>query len=46
MTDHARELAAALGFRGAVKGDIGFMIDAGAKAAWATDKGITSSMSA
>lgn len=40
MTDHARELATALGLRGAVRTDIPFMIDAAAKAAWATDKGI------
>lgn len=40
MTDHARELAAALGLRIAARMDIPFMIDAAAKAAWATDKGI------
>jgi hypothetical protein len=40
MTDHARELAATLGLRGAARTDIPFMIDAATKAAWATDKGI------
>lgn len=40
MTDHARELAAALGLRGAVRADIAFMIAAAADAAWSTDKGL------
>ena len=39
MTDHARELAARLGMRGPTRADIPLMIDAAAKAAWATDKG-------
>ncbi|WP_292594769.1 DUF4158 domain-containing protein [Mesorhizobium sp.] len=39
MTDHARELATALGLRGATRTDVPFMIDAAAKAAWATDRG-------
>lgn len=41
MTDHARELAAALGFRAPARTDISFMIDRAAGAAWATDQGIT-----
>jgi len=40
MTDHARALTATLGLRGAVRADIPFMIDAAAKAAWVTDKGL------
>lgn len=40
MTDHARELAARLGVRGPVRADIPLMIDAAAKAAWPTDKGV------
>ncbi len=40
MTDHARELATAYGLRGAPRTDILFMIEAAAKAAWGTDKGI------
>ena len=40
MTDHARELAARLGMRGPVRSDIPLMIDAAARAAWPTDKGI------
>ena len=40
MTDHARELATALGFRGPVRSDIPFMIEAAAGAAWATDSGV------
>jgi hypothetical protein len=40
MTDQARELAAAYGIRGAARTDIPFMIEAAAKAAWGTDKGI------
>lgn len=40
MTDHARELAAVLGLRGAIGTDVALMIDAAAKAAWATDNGI------
>jgi len=41
MTDHARELATALGFRGSVRTDVPFMIEAAADAAWATDSGVT-----
>lgn len=41
MTDHARELATALGFRGPVRSDVPFMIEAAADAAWATDSGVT-----
>src|SRR3546814_817552 len=41
MTDHARELAARLGLRGPTRADIPFMIEAAAKTAWATDKGMT-----
>src|SRR3546814_8489300 len=37
----ARELAARLGLRGPTRSDIPFMIEAAAKTAWATDKGIT-----
>src|SRR3546814_620843 len=44
MTDHARELAARLGLRGPTRADIPFMIEAAAKAAWATDKGMTIAM--
>jgi len=40
MTDHARELATRLGMRGPSRADISLMINAAAKAAWATDKGI------
>ncbi|MGX1500808.1 TnpA family transposase [Labrenzia sp. MBR-25] len=40
MTDHARELATALGLRPAARTDITFMIDAAAKAACSTDKGV------
>jgi len=40
MTDHARELATALGFRGPVRADVPFMIEAAAGAAWATDRGV------
>lgn len=40
MTDHTRELAAAYGLRGATRADIPFMIEAAAKAAWETDKGV------
>jgi len=40
MTDHARELAAALSLRIASRSDIPFMIDAAAKVAWSTDKGM------
>ncbi len=39
MTDHARELATRFGMRGPPRADIPLMIDAAAKAAWATDKG-------
>ena len=44
MTDHARELAVRLGLRGPTRADIPFMIEAAAKAAWATDKGMTIAM--
>jgi TnpA family transposase len=40
MTDHARELAAALGLRSATRADVPFMINAAAKVAWSTDKGL------
>ncbi|MCA3585116.1 MAG: Tn3 family transposase [Methylocystis sp.] len=40
MTDHARELAQALGVRAPARGDIPFMIAAAAKAAHGTDKGL------
>jgi hypothetical protein len=40
MTDHARELAAALGLRSPARTDIPFMIAAAADAAWSTDKGL------
>jgi hypothetical protein len=40
MTDHARDLATALGFREPVRTDVPFMIDAAAGAAWATDSGV------
>ncbi|AFL49732.1 hypothetical protein ABIE78_004492 [Sinorhizobium fredii] len=40
MTDHARELAGAYGLRGAARTDIPFMIEAAARAAWGTDKGV------
>jgi Domain of unknown function (DUF4158) len=39
MTDHARELATALGLRAAIRSDLSVMIEAGAAAAWSTDKG-------
>jgi hypothetical protein len=38
MTDHARSLAERLGVRAPTRADIPAMIDAAAKAAWATDK--------
>src|SRR3546814_7906152 len=41
MTDHARELAMRAGLRGPTRADIPFMIEAAAKTAWATDKGMT-----
>jgi TnpA family transposase len=41
MTDHARELAMALGFRGPVRTDVPFMIEAADGVAWATDSGVT-----
>ncbi|QNG48405.1 Tn3 family transposase [Sphingobium yanoikuyae] len=41
MTDHARVLAARLGLRGPTRADIPFMIEAAARTAWATDKGMT-----
>lgn len=40
MTDHARELALALGMRPAARSDIPLMIEAAAASAWATDKGM------
>jgi hypothetical protein len=40
MTDHARSLAERLGVRAPTRADIPAMIDAAAKAAWATDKGL------
>jgi TnpA family transposase len=39
MTDHAREIGAALGLRPPVRSDLPLMIDAAAAAAWETDKG-------
>lgn len=39
MTDHARELGAALGLRSPTRADLSLMIDAAASAAWSTDKG-------
>src|SRR3546814_1760582 len=41
MTDHVRELAARLGLRGPTRADIPFMVEAAARTAWATDKGMT-----
>jgi hypothetical protein len=40
MTDHARDLAAALGLRPATDADLPFMIEAAARAEWTTDKGL------
>ena len=40
MTDHARDLAIALGLRPATDADLPFMIEAAARAAWTTDKGL------
>ena len=40
MTDHARKLAAKLGLRAPRRDDVPFMIEAGAKVAWATDNGL------
>jgi hypothetical protein len=40
MTDHAREIGAALGLRPPVRTDLSLMIDAAASAAWSTDKGV------
>ena len=40
MSDHAREVAEALGLRPAVRADLALMIEAAAWAAWATDKGM------
>jgi len=37
MSDHAREVAEALGLRPAVRADLALMIEAAASAAWATD---------
>ena len=39
MTDHARQLAAALALRGLVRSDVPAMIEAATRAAWATDAG-------
>jgi len=39
MTDHAREIGAALGLRPPVRTDLSMMIAAAASAAWSTDKG-------
>lgn len=39
MTDHAREIGAALGLRPPVRADLNLMIEAAASAAWSTDKG-------
>ncbi len=44
MTDHARELAMRAGLRGPTRADIPFMMEAAAKTAWATDKGMTIAM--
>jgi TnpA family transposase len=40
MTDHAVEIAAALGFRAPVRSDIALMVEAAAGAAWPTDSGV------
>ena len=39
MTDHARLLASALGLRAPTRADLPLMIEAAARAAWATDRG-------
>ena len=39
MTDHARQLASALGLRASTRADLPLMIEAAAQAAWATDRG-------
>ncbi len=39
MTDHAREIGAALGLRPPVRTDLSMMIEAAASAAWSTDRG-------
>jgi hypothetical protein len=39
MTDHAREIGAALGLRPPARTDLSMMIEAAASAAWSTDKG-------
>lgn len=39
MTDHARQLAELLGLRIPTRGDIPFMVEAAASAAWSTDQG-------
>jgi hypothetical protein len=41
VTDHAREAMAALGMRPSNQGDLELMIEAGAQAAWAGDRGPT-----
>lgn len=40
MTDHARDLAAHLGVRAPTRADVPLMIEAAAKTAWGTDKGV------
>jgi TnpA family transposase len=40
MTDHAREIGAALGLRPPARTDLAMMIEAAASAAWQTDKGV------
>ena len=40
MTDHARMLAAATGLAAGGAADLPFMIEAAAKAAWSTDRGL------
>jgi Domain of unknown function (DUF4158) len=39
-TDHAREVASALGLRPPIAADLSLMVEAAARAAWATDKGL------
>ena len=40
MTDHARQLAAALNLRGPIRSDVPFLIEAATKASWSTDNGM------
>lgn len=40
MTDHARQLAAALNLRGPIRSDVPFLIEAATQAAWSTDNGM------